>query len=210
MQKNIKKIIKKTFPYIIFKKLKNKNILYKWEKEGKPYPPPHLVKQILVKDFAKKFSIETLVETGTYHGDMVWATIDTFKEIISVELDKQLFLENQKKFSQYSHVSIIHGDSEKIIKKILSRITSSSIFWLDGHTSPGFNPPEGSNPCPIKEELHTIFSHHIKDHIILIDDAHDFNGTYGYPTILELKNITKKNNPKSTFLVRNNIIIISK
>ena len=208
MQKEVKDYIKKTLPYMIFKKFKNQKILHQWEKEGKPYPPPHLVKQIVVRDFAKRFSIKTLVETGTYHGDMVWATIDIFKKIISIELDKQLFLENQNKFCTYKHISIIHGDSEKVIKNILSCITSPCIFWLDGHTSPGYNPPEGSISCPIKEELGAIFSHHIKNHIILIDDAHDFSGSYDYPTISELKNITTKNNPESKFLVENNIIRI--
>jgi hypothetical protein len=41
--------------------------------QGKPVPPPHFVKQSVVRKYAKKFRIEVLVETGTYHGAMVEA-----------------------------------------------------------------------------------------------------------------------------------------
>ena len=204
----IKQLIKITPVYKMLKAHKEKQILETWKKQGKPYPPPHLVKQLVVKDCAQQFEIDTLVETGTYYGDMIWATINIFKTIVSIELDNKLFLENKQKFSPYQHISIMHGDSGKLLKNILNTISSQCIFWLDGHTSPGYNPPDDATSCPIKEELSAIFDHHVKNHIILIDDAQDFNGQHDYPTIEELKTFVINNNPKSTFINKDNIIRI--
>jgi len=38
---------------------------------GKPIPPPHIIKQKIIRTYAKTFKINILVETGTYLGDMV-------------------------------------------------------------------------------------------------------------------------------------------
>lgn len=57
---------------------------------GKPIPPPHLIKQETVKEYAHKFSIDILIETGTYLGDMVFAMKDVFSQIYSIELDSDL------------------------------------------------------------------------------------------------------------------------
>ena len=38
---------------------------HKWEKEGKPIPPPHSVKQKVIHDYITKYGCEIFVETGT-------------------------------------------------------------------------------------------------------------------------------------------------
>jgi hypothetical protein len=58
----------------------------------------------------------------------------------------------------------------------------------------------------MKERVY--FSHKIKDHVILIDDARCFIGKDNYPTLQELKEFTSKNWPNSTFNVEDDIISI--
>ena len=70
----------------------------RWERSGKPSPPPHGVKQIVLKKYAADFGAETMVETGTYLGDMVFAVADCFKRIVSVELSTHLYLRAQRRF----------------------------------------------------------------------------------------------------------------
>lgn len=48
------------------------------------------------------------------------------------------------------------------------------------------NKVKGELNCPIWKELDTIFKNR-NDHILLINDARDFNGTYDYPTIDEVE-----------------------
>ena len=67
-----------------------------WKMQGKPVPPPHFVKQSVVRKYAKKFRIKVLVETGTYHGAMVEAMRNQFRVIHSIEIYKPLYEENLK------------------------------------------------------------------------------------------------------------------
>lgn len=59
-------------------------------------------------------------------------------------------------------------------------------------------------------ELKSIFSHKIKNHVILIGDARCFTGQEDYPTIIALKEFVMKNRPNWVFEVRNDIIRIHK
>ena len=53
-------------------------------------------------------------------------------------------------------------------------------FWLDGHYSAGVT-AGAEKDSPISAELDVIHKHSIVQHVILIDDAHCFDGSNGYP-----------------------------
>ena len=178
-----------------------------WKIHGKPIPPPHSVKQLVVRKYAKKFRIRVLMETGTFHGAMVEAMKNQFRVIHSIEIYKPLYEENAKKFSQYKHIFLHLGDSAYVLSKIMNDFKEPVIFWLDGHYS-GAGTGKGRSSTPIMKELACIFSHNIKNHVVLIDDARFFVGKEGYPTVRELKEFVLKNSPKSTFKVEDDIIRI--
>lgn len=209
----IKKVIKRTFLYDIkvsvSKYVQEKQTLQDWERNGKPIPPPHLAKQKTVKEYAKKFSLSILVETGTYLGDMIDATKKTFNRIVSIELDKNLYEQAKKKFNGFDHISIIHGDSAEMLPKILDDITQPCLFWLDGHYSGGTT-RKGELETPIRQELRHILEHPIKGHVVLIDDARCFIGQNDYPTIEELRDLILKEDHDLEFEVKDDIIRIYK
>src|SRR5688572_1386649 len=107
---------------------KKKNIisqeeqLAQWEKNGRPLPPPHIVKQMAIESYRQRFHTEILVETGTYLGDMVEAQRDHFKKIFSIELSERLFNKAQKRFKDHLHVKIFHGDSGSVLNKLMTEI----------------------------------------------------------------------------------------
>ncbi|MCG2740183.1 MAG: hypothetical protein L6300_08080, partial [Syntrophaceae bacterium] len=76
---------------------------------------------------------------------------------------------------------------------------------LDSHYSGG-ETAKGKQETPIRRELLHIFSHPIAGHVILIDDAHCFDGTRDYPSLGELKNIILAARPSWVFEVRDDII----
>jgi len=178
-----------------------------WKTQGKPVPPPHLVKQSVVRKYAKKFRIRVFIETGTYHGAMVEAMRNQFRVIHFIEIYKPLYEENVKKFSKYKHIFLHLGDSTHVLPKIMKDIREPAIFWLDGHFS-GTGTGKGSTSTPIMKELECIFNHEIKNRVILIDDARCFIGKDDYPTLQELKEFALKNYPKSTFNGEDDIIRI--
>jgi hypothetical protein len=94
------------------------------------------------------------------------------------------------------------------LPKILSNIDSPCLFWLDAHYS-GENTSKTDLQTPIIRELRSILNHPNKNHIILIDDAHEFTGKNDYPTIPELKEIMNQYEEK-ILIVKENVIRIHK
>jgi len=178
--------------------------LDEWKKNGRPSPPPHIVKQMAIEEYQQKFNTKILVETGTYLGDMVEAQRDRFDKIYSVELSKKLFQRAVKRFKTYSHINILNGDSGIVLNKLLPGIDTPALFWLDGHYSGGIT-AKGSKECPVPEELEAILKSDLP-HIILIDDARLFDGTHDYPTLDEIKQLYKKSNRDHSLTVKDDII----
>ena len=175
------------------------------EKNGCPIPPPHSVKKQVIKEYAKKHSINLFVETGTFHGQMIHAVKDIFDEIYSIELSEDLYEKARDRFKPFKHISIIQGDSGKVLPSIIAKISEPCLFWLDGHYSEGVT-ARGDKDTPILQELRHIFEHKVKKHVILIDDARCFAGANDYPTIEELKSFVYKNDANWDIEIKDDII----
>lgn len=161
-----------------------------WKKKGKPLPPPHVVKQIILREYARKFDLSILVETGTFMGNMVAAMMEDFATIYSIELSKELYEMAKKRFAGVEKVRLIHGDSGEELKKNVGLINKPALFWLDGHYSAGVT-AKGKKDTPINEELETILKLPEKRHVIIVDDARLFGSDPAYPTLDELSEQVK-------------------
>src|SRR5215217_3824152 len=107
MLNSLKQVIKKTLPDDVLKLRRDLEARRTWEKQGRPSPPPHIVKEELIKEYAKAFKTNILVETGTYLGDMVYAMRKSFSKILSFELDQTLAEQARQRFVNDNHVAII-------------------------------------------------------------------------------------------------------
>lgn len=182
--------------------------LVEWKKRGRPVPAPSCFKQKVVMDYGKRFGLHTLVETGTYRGEMVYAAKDAFSRIYSIELSRKFYERAKSLFSGYGHITIYRGDSSAVLPKILESADEPCLFWLDAHYSGG-DTAKGESDTPIWAELESIAKHKVKGHVILIDDARDFTGKNGYPTLKELEGFCKKRFPKHSMSVEDDIIRIT-
>ena len=183
--------------------------IQEWIQNGRPIPPPPLFKQQIVRLYAKRHRVKTLIETGTYLGAMLAANKNNFNEIISIELDEELYQRASRRFENDKHITIYRGNSGVILPVILKNITEPCLFWLDGHYSEGIT-ARGDKDTPIKEELAAILSHGIKQHVILIDDARCFNGENQYPTIKELTEEVINRGIYQSIAIADDIIRISR
>lgn len=181
--------------------------LHNWSRRKKSPPTPQLIKHKIIRELAAKYSLKTLVETGTYLGVMIDANKNYFEKIFTVELNKKLYLRAKRKFANYKHIEVRQGDSAKILPHILKRIKNPTIFWLDAHYSGGIT-SKGQIDTPIVSELKIILDKRSPDCVILIDDALEFNGKNDYPNTKEIRNIVLKGNRKYNISVKNNIIHI--
>ena len=171
---------------------KSNREITEWENAGKPFPPPHTVKQRTILGLAKKYSIRTLVETGTYLGDMVEAMKGSFDRVYSIELSAELHQKATERFAGSKNVEIIQGDSGIELEKLMTRLNQPTLFWLDGHYSAGIT-AKGEQETPIYSELTHIFNSKEKGHVILVDDARCFGADPAYPTLDSLSKFVRSN-----------------
>jgi hypothetical protein len=136
---------------------------------------------------------------------MISAQRNNFKKIFSIEISEALYNRACKKFKNDKHIKLIHGDSGEKLTEVMKDLNQPAVFWLDGHYSGGIT-EKGELNCPIWNELDIIFNKG-NTHIILIDDARDFNGTNDYPTYEEVKAYLLKKNPAYKVTILNDIIV---
>lgn len=183
--KAFRKLLQRTPFYGVYKSIGHYPDFWYWKLRGEPIRSPHLVKQRTVREYAQRYGLRVLVETGTYYGEMVAAMKDRFTEIYSVEFDSQLAQRAAKKFSRWPHVHILEGDSQQVLPDLLKRLDAPTLFWLDAGYY-GWAGLQGDKQR-LTSELKAILGHAIKQHVILMDDAHGLSGQNGAPTVPQLK-----------------------
>ena len=167
-------------------KKKQRREFLAWEQKGKPLPPPHMVKQQVLRGVAKEFGLRILVETGTFYGDMVEALKGDFERIYSIELSQDLHEKARRRFAKEEHITLLRGDSGEVLEELTKVLESPALFWLDGHYSAG-ETARGVKDTPILEELEHILGSCEKRHVIVVDDARCFGTEPAYPTVEELR-----------------------
>ena len=171
----------------VFRDWRMRRSVRRWERVGRPAPPPHLLKQAAIRRYIDLFGLKVFVETGTFRGDMVDAMKSDFDRLYSIELSRELFERARHRFRSHDNVKLIHGDSGVQIARVLTEIDEPTLFWLDGHYSAG-ETARGDQDTPIMQELQHIFDAPDYGHVVIIDDARCFGENPAYPSIDDLRN----------------------
>jgi len=203
--KFIKILLRDTVLSDVSRIIRGKMQVSSWEKAGKPSKVPHLIKEETILGFAREFSLDTLVETGTFMGDMISACRNHFSNIISIELSESSYQRAKLRFRRFKHVTLLQGDSGVVLGEVIKNIGKPCLFWLDAHYSGGIT-SRGEIDTPISQELDIVLSHSVRDHVVLIDDAHEFTGQNGYPDLANLRSEIASVYPDHKFEVVDNII----
>ena len=129
--KALRKLLQRTPFYGAYKSLGHYPDYWYWKLRGEPIRSPHLVKQRAVREYAALYGLRTLVETGTYYGEMVSAMRKRFYRIYSVEFDSALAHRAQKKFAPWPHVHILEGDSRRVVPELIVFIYVEGLLWIE-------------------------------------------------------------------------------
>ena len=205
--KALRKMLQRTPFYGAYKSLGHYPDYWYWKLRGEPVRSPHLVKQRAVQEYATRYGLRTLVETGTYYGEMVAAMRRRFDQIYSVEFDSVLAHRAQKKFSRWPHIHILEGDSQRVVPELLQSLDQPALFWLDA----GYYGWAGlqSDKQRLTSELEAVLVHRIQNHVILMDDARGLNGENGAPTVEQLKQRIESEFPGRLVEVKHDILRIT-
>ncbi|KKN72165.1 hypothetical protein LCGC14_0413770 [marine sediment metagenome] len=128
------------------------------------------------KELLEEFSSYSpvFIETGTLNGENVKRAMSAgFNKAYSIELSEIMFKMARRNLQNVQNVTLINGDSGAELVKLLKNINKKCVFWLDAHYSGGDTAGHRQVP-PLLKELNAIAQHHIKNHLILIDDVRIF------------------------------------
>lgn len=182
--------------------------LARWKNGGDQSPPPHLFKQNVLREYAKKYNLRVFVESGTCYGDMLEALKNEFDHLYSIELSPYLYGKCFKRFGKAKHITLLQGDSGVVLKRVMESIDQPALFYLDGHYSAGMS-IKGEKETPICEELHAILRARPLNHVIVIDDARCFGDCPHYPSLDELKRLVDAERPGLQITVQDDSIRIT-
>jgi hypothetical protein len=185
--------------------LTRQRVALQWQIRGRPLPPPHVVKQLAILRYQSARRFRTLIETGTFTGEMVDAMRPHFDRIISIEMSPQIYDTVSRRFADDPRVRLLLGDSATELPRVLDALDHPALFWLDGHFM-GAGTARAEEDSPVRAELSALLRHPVRGHLILIDDARLFRGMDGYPTLSELEAWVARERPGSRVDVRDDII----
>lgn len=140
---------------------------------------------------------EVFVETGTFAGVTLKAAAEAgFPELHSIDVVADYTEHARMTNSHHPNMHLYTGTSPDILPKILDK-DKHVTFWLDAHFQAYKENEtcEKYGECPVLAELQVIFSvAWTRPPIILIDDAHMFDGTSkkrykdsDWPTVEQIK-----------------------
>jgi hypothetical protein len=201
--KVLRQALRRTPFYGTYKAIGHHPDYWYWNLRGRPVRAPHLLKQRTVRAFGAQFGLETLVETGTYYGEMVAAARNQFRTIYSIESDNALAQRAMRKFARYGHVHILEGDSKTLIPTILEGLAAPALFWLDAGYY-GWNGVVGDK-TRLDSELDAILGARLA-HVVLLDDARGLNGLDGAPTVEQLTRRIERQFPGRRTEVKHDIL----
>lgn len=199
-------MLQRTPLYGAYKALGHYPDYWYWNLRGRPQRSPHLLKQKVVRHYGEKYGLTTLVETGTYYGEMVAAMKNRFTQIYSIEFVPELAQRARHKFANLPHVRIFCGDSKLVMPEVLTLLRGPALFWLDAGYY-GWIGVRG-NEERLSAELEMILSHPYP-HIILLDDARGLTGQDGIPSVNDVKNYVESKFPLRTVEVKYDIMRIT-
>jgi hypothetical protein len=199
-------LLQRTPLYGAYKALGHYPDYWYWILRRRPARSPHLLKQRVVREYGERFGLPTLVETGTYYGEMVAAMKNHFERIYSIEYVQELASRATRKFARNEHVRIFCGDSRLVMPEVLALLKGPALFWLDA----GYYGWVGirANEQRLSAELEMILGHRFA-HIILLDDARGLIGRDGIPSVADVKSYVESTFPQRSVEVEYDIMRIT-
>lgn len=121
--------------------------------------------------FAKHVGLRHFVETGSCFGRSIQQAVELgYSDVRSVEAKPARYEHCLQLFLSNPNVRLWCGDSVKLLPEMVSDLNEPALLWLDSHPSGDDSYNCGSQSENLMAEMRAISNHHVKNHVILIDD----------------------------------------
>jgi hypothetical protein len=169
---------------------------------------PSVLKRRVIASYAQRHKLKTFVESGTYLGETVAFMRSYCPRVYSVEFQVHLAKAAQERFAHDPSIRIFQGDGSAWIPRIVAELKEPALFWLDGHFAAG-TARDGELACPTVQEISSVLADTRYPHLLLVDDAREFQGEGGYPTLDVLQQVILSASPDASIEVRNDIVRVT-
>lgn len=139
----------------------------------------------------RNYGIDTIVETGTFHGGTTILFSLLFDKVHTIEFESNNYASAKKNLEPYANVTCHFGSSEVVLQQILPTLKNQRIlFYLDAHWESFW---------PMLDELEEISKTHQDNCVIVIDDFKvpgrpDIPYDYYYPHECSIEYVQNKLN----------------
>src|SRR5260370_29256054 len=169
---------------------------------------PSILKRRVIASYARLFKLRTFVESGTYLGGTVAFMRRFCSRVYSVEFQAHLAQAAQQRFAHDPAIRILQGDGSIWMPQIVAELQEPALFWLDGHFAAG-TARDSELACPTLQEISAALADTRYPHVLLVDDAREFKGDGGYPTLNALQQFIRSARPDVAIEMRNDIVRIT-
>lgn len=128
---------------------------------------------------ARELGIGHFVESGTHLGGTANWAANHFDRVTTMELSPHFHAEASKRLAAQPKVELLCGDSGKLLRDILGKMSAPGIFWLDAHWSGGETAGEEAE-CPVLLEIEAVNESPLAN-VVLVDDARLFSAPPPHP-----------------------------
>lgn len=170
---------------------------------------PTILKRRVIASYAHRYKLRTFVESGTYLGATVAFMRRYCPHVYSIEFQPHLAEAAQKRFAHDPAIRILQGDGSNRMPQIVAELQEPALFWLDGHFAAG-TARDGEVACPTLQEISAALGDTRYSHVLLVDDAREFKGKGGYPTLDALQQFIRSARPDVAIEVRNDIVRVTR
>jgi hypothetical protein len=146
----------------------------------RPFVPHSLVKLQNIRVCRDLSDARMAIEIGSFKGVTTRRLSYLFDEVISVEIDENLFEEAKRRCTGRNNVELIRGDGAIVLPDLGPRLDRALLF-LDGHFSGG-ETGQGDEPEPVLKELDLLAGHLDRLAAVVIDDFRLFGVEPGWPS----------------------------
>jgi hypothetical protein len=169
---------------------------------------PSILKRHQLAKYAQRYGLRCFVESGTYLGGTVAFMTRYCERLHSIEFQPHLAAAARQRFASNPRVNIYEGSGAAWMPRIVKEMAEPALFWLDGHFASG-TARDGEDACPTLIELTAVIADERHDHVILIDDACEFRGDGGYPSLDAMRDLVRSHKPNAVFEIENDVIRIT-
>jgi hypothetical protein len=128
--------------------------------------------------------------------------------VYSVEFQAHLAKAAQERFANDPAIRILQGNGSIWMPQIVAELQEPALFWLDGHFAVG-TARDGEVACPTLHEISAALADTRYPHVLLVDDAREFKGDGGYPTLDALQQFIRSVRPDVAIEMRNDIVRVT-